>query len=228
MLLDCGPSAVHRMAAEQLDWAAVDAIWISHFHLDHVGGLAPFLFAMKYAPATRERTAPLGIFGPAGLGGLLAKFDDANDYRLFEQRFPVTVDEVETLERFEPVAGVTAVAARTPHTPESHALHLGDADGTTLVYTSDTGFHEPLASLAGNADLFLLECSFVENKPVEKHLELAEAIYLVRKAKPRRAMLTHLYPEWDDVEFSGAVAELETGCPVIEAVDGLRLEFCRP
>ncbi|MCA1594376.1 MAG: MBL fold metallo-hydrolase, partial [Acidobacteria bacterium] len=49
LLLDMGASAVHRIAQENLDWAALDAVWVSHFHLDHVGGLAPFLFGTKYA-----------------------------------------------------------------------------------------------------------------------------------------------------------------------------------
>ena len=49
LLLDCSASAIQRMAEENLDWANLDAIWISHFHLDHVGGLAPFLFAKTFS-----------------------------------------------------------------------------------------------------------------------------------------------------------------------------------
>ncbi|CAL1549056.1 unnamed protein product, partial [Lymnaea stagnalis] len=67
VLLDCSASAVHRMAQEKLDWANLDAIWISHFHLDHIGGLAPFLFGTKYAIETQNREKPLKIFGPKGL-----------------------------------------------------------------------------------------------------------------------------------------------------------------
>ena len=225
LLLDCAPSAIHRMAQERCDWTNLDAIWISHFHLDHCGGLAPFLFGTKYAPGTQSRTKSLRIFGPNGLRELIEKFDAVNDYKLTEQPFPLEIIEVETLEKFEILPGVMAVAMKTPHTPESHAIHIRDTNDTTLVYTSDTGFHEPLVAFARHVDLFITECSFVKNKSLEKHLELAEAMYLIRKTEPKRAMLTHLYAEWDNVDFATEVGKFEPPCGVVEATDGLKIFF---
>src|ERR671938_16715 len=77
LLLDASASSVHRMAQEGLDWVNLDAIWISHFHLDHVGGLAPFLFGTKYAPQTQKRRQPLTVYGPRGIEKLLRRFDEA-------------------------------------------------------------------------------------------------------------------------------------------------------
>jgi len=225
LLLDCSASAVHRMAQENLDWANLDAIWISHFHLDHVGGVAPFLFGMKYAPETQNRTKPLKIFGTKGLRKLIENFDNANEYNLLKQPFPLEIIEVEPLENFEILSDVEAVAVKTPHTDESHAIHLRDKNDKTLVYTADTGFDITLGTLARNVDLFLLECSFIKDKPVETHLELSEAIHLIRFASPKRAVLTHFYPEWDEVDFQKETAKFSPLCEVIEARDGLRLEI---
>lgn len=225
LLLDCGASAVHRMARENLDWASLDAIWISHFHLDHVGGIAPFLFGTKYAPQTQERKKPLQIFGAKGLQDLIEKFDKANDYDLFKQPFPLEVREVEPLEKFEILENLEAVALDTPHTDESLAIHLRNKNDKTIVYTADTGFTKVLGDFARNANLFLMECSFFQDKPVETHLELAEAMHLVRYAKPKKAVLSHLYPEWDEVDFQKEVTKFSPLCEVVEAKDGLRLEF---
>ena len=52
VLLDCSADATHRMAEEKVDWPNLDVIWISHLHLDHCGGLASFLFGLKWAPQT--------------------------------------------------------------------------------------------------------------------------------------------------------------------------------
>src|SRR5687768_1493647 len=124
LLLDCSASAIHRMAQENLDWAGLDAIWISHFHLDHVGGLAPFLFGTKYAPETQKREKPLKIFGAQGLEKLIKSFDEAGEYNLFKQPFPVEITEVEPLEKFEILEDAEAVSIDTPHTDESRAIHI--------------------------------------------------------------------------------------------------------
>jgi ribonuclease BN (tRNA processing enzyme) len=225
ILLDCSASAIHRMAQENLDWANLDAIWISHFHLDHIGGLAPFLFGTKYAPETQLRKKPLSIFGPKGLRKVIENFDNANDYNLLKQPFPVEIIEIEPLEEFQILSDTKAVALKTPHTDESCAIHLRDSNDKTLVYSADTGFDKTLAAFARKVDLFVLECSFVKNKPVELHIELAEAMHLIRQADPKKAVLTHLYPEWDTVDFKKEVAKFSPNCEVLEAKDGLKLEI---
>ncbi len=225
LLIDCAASAIHRMAQENLDWANLDAIWISHFHLDHVGGLPAFLFGTKYAPETQKRTKPLKIFGAKGLKNLIEKFDKVNDYNLLKQPFPVEITEIEPLESFEILPEATAVAISTPHTEESRAIRILHAGGKSCVFSADTGFSKDLSALARKSDLFVLECSFVKNKPVETHLELAEAIYLIHRAEPKKAVLTHLYPEWDDVDFAEEIEKFSPNIEIIEAQDGLRINL---
>lgn len=225
VVLDFSASVPLRMAQEGLDWQNLDAIWISHFHLDHCGGIAPFLAGTKHAAGMKNRTKPLRIFGPVGITDLIAGFDGVHNYRLLEQPFPVQIIEIEQLEKFEILPGVEAVACKTPHTDESHAIHIRDTDGKTLVYSADTGFDDLIATFANKVDLFILECTFVRDKPKIKHLELAEAIYLIRKSKCKQAMLTHFYPEWDEVDFSNEVAKIDPSRDAIQTYDGLEVEI---
>jgi ribonuclease BN (tRNA processing enzyme) len=223
ILLDCGADAPHRLAAENLDWPNLDAIWISHLHLDHCGGLAPFLFGLKWARQTQARTKPLKIFGCAGLVRLLKAIDDANNYRLFELAFPIELVEVANQTKFKLMTGLDAQTFATPHTRESLALRVNDGHHS-IVYSSDTGYAEDLAEFARGADLFMLECSFHRNKPTAKHLELAEAMQLAQIAEPRKLLLTHLYPEWDGIDIEAEARQLWAGT-TIAARDGLRIEI---
>ena len=224
LLLDLSAAAVHRIAQENLDWVGLDAIWISHFHLDHVGGLAPFLFGTKHAPQTQSRRKPLTIFGGRGLKKLFRAFDEANNYKLLKQSFPIEIREVAPRAEFEILPGLRAQTFSTPHTRESLALRLTDERGTSLVYTSDTGYTDALAKFAAGVDLLMMECSFRRNKPVETHLELKDAMRLAHQAAPRKVLLGHLYPEWDGVDISAEAKELWPG-ETIAATDGLRLSI---
>ncbi len=224
ILLDISADAPHRMAQEALDWTNLDAIWISHFHLDHMGGLPTFLFGTKWAPQTQSRTKPLKIFGPEGLREIVETISNSNSYGLLEQPFPIKIVEVAANANFEIVRGITATTLKTPHTKESLALGLKDEDSKLFVYTSDTGFSEDLGPFAKHAALLLMECSFRKNKPVQKHLELADAMRLAHECAPEKLVLTHLYPEWDNFDLAAEARPLWPG-ETVEAKDGLQLEI---
>ncbi|HEV7857749.1 MAG TPA: MBL fold metallo-hydrolase [Pyrinomonadaceae bacterium] len=224
LLLDMSAVAVHRMAQEGLDWPNLDAVWISHFHLDHLGGLAPFLFGIKHAAQAQERRQPLNIFGGRGLEQLFRAIDEAGNFKLFKQKFPVQFCEVEPGASFQILPNLQASTFKTPHTGESLALRLEDERGVSLVYTSDTGYAEDLCAFARGAHLLLMECSFVRDKPVETHLELSEAMRLATLAMPQKVLLTHLYPEWDGVDLASEARKLWDG-ETIAATDGLRLKI---
>src|SRR5207302_9052917 len=63
LLLDCGPGVLPRLRAAN-GWPAVDAIAITHFHLDHWGDLVPWVFGAAYGPG--RKTTPPELWLPPG------------------------------------------------------------------------------------------------------------------------------------------------------------------
>lgn len=224
VLLDAGGDTPHRLAEEQLDWPNLDAIWISHEHWDHMAGLPALLFGMKWAPQTENRTKKLSVFGAPGIGRMLEEINSANSFKLYDQKFPVEILEVEPGKEFQFAHDLSARTLPTPHTNASAAIRLTSKTNKTLVYTSDTGWFEELIPFCSNANVVLVECSYRKNKPVQKHLELSDVMKLAKAATPEILVLTHLYPEWDDVDLVAEARALWTGTTV-EATDGLKLNI---
>jgi ribonuclease BN (tRNA processing enzyme) len=69
-----------------------------------------------------------------------------------------------------------------------------------------------------------MECSFRKEKPVQTHLELSDAMKIATGAAPDMLVLTHLYPEWDEVDLEAEARLLWQG-KTIQATDGLRVNI---
>src|SRR6476660_10440178 len=87
LLLDCGPGVLARLR-EQEGWPHVDAIVITHFHLDHWGDLVPWTFGSMFGPG-RELPAPQLWLPPGGrtqLGEFGERLGFAGMFDAFELR----------------------------------------------------------------------------------------------------------------------------------------------
>ena len=51
LLLDCGPGVLARLR-ERWPWPKIDAIAVTHWHLDHWGDLVPWVWALSFGPAS--------------------------------------------------------------------------------------------------------------------------------------------------------------------------------
>jgi ribonuclease Z len=66
LLFDCG-EGTQRQLLRSIGLLDLDAVYITHFHADHWLGLPGMLKSL----ALRERTQPLTVYGPPGLGELV-------------------------------------------------------------------------------------------------------------------------------------------------------------
>lgn len=203
ILIDVGDGTSARLAALGVPTARISAVFISHLHWDHTGGLAAILGLRAQTNAPPR----LRIYGPPGtadmVAGLLASMvpGATAGYGVADAAPTDVTTLTEVIElrhnaRFE-YAGIT-VSARN----NTHYSFAGDSDladrfeslsfrfdlpGRSIVYTGDTGPSVAVEDLARGADLLVAEM-----------MDVSDTIANVRRNNPnmpepaRQAMEQHL------------------------------------
>ncbi len=210
VLLDCGPGILPRLRDRE-GWPRIDAIVITHFHLDHWGDLVPWVWGVMYglgheAPRPELWVLPGGRDHLASLGSRLG-FPD-----MFEKTF--NLQEYRDGDVFE-AGGLSVTPLRLPHYGlETYGLRVSNRN-RTLAYSGDAGPSDRLVELARGADVFLCEATLergdLDGEP-RGHLSADEAVTAFRKSGAKRLLLTHR-PD-----------ELATPAGIELAHDGLELE----
>jgi ribonuclease BN (tRNA processing enzyme) len=195
VLLDCGAGVLAKLR-EHEDWPQIDAICITHFHLDHWGDLVPWVWAQSFGPAS-ELPEPELWLPPGGrkilseIGGRLG-FPD-----MFENAFRAS--EYADGEAFE-TAGMRVTPRKVLHYDLLAFGFRVSANGKSLAYSGDSGPNGSLAELARDADLFLCEATLDQPYPeggTRGHLAAVEADAAFQASGARRLLLTHRPKERD-------------------------------
>lgn len=218
ILLDLGNGSL-GMLQNYADIYDVDAVFLSHLHVDHCMDLCSYYVARKYHPDGAASRIP--VFGPKGTADRMAAA-----YGLSQT--PGMHDEFNFV-RHAPDATVVGPfsieTARVAHPVEAYAIKV-TAGGRSIVYSGDTGPTDALVDLARGADLALFEASFVDGpgNPVDLHMTGGQAADAARRAGVGRLMLTHLVP-WNDPAVVQAEAAAVYGGDLQMAATGLQVEI---
>lgn len=107
VLIDCGEGT--QVALKETGWSPkpIDVICFTHFHADHISGLPGLLLTMGNA----ERTEPLTIIGPKGVG----KIVESLRVIARELPFPIEYIEIEGNEQVFEINGYRIVAFKVNH-----------------------------------------------------------------------------------------------------------------
>jgi ribonuclease BN (tRNA processing enzyme) len=173
----------------------LDAIWVSHLHVDHCSDLPLAYYTLKYGDG--ERATPLPVYGPSGWGPHMASFLTADTAG--QPRDMTDVFEINELGHGAVVSfgGLELAAIATRHSVETWAVRA-TSGGLTLAYSADTGPCDALADLADGADLFVCEAAWAESMETEPiHCDPLDAGEWARRAGAKRLLLTHLRPSVD-------------------------------
>lgn len=215
LVVDLGNGALGALQ-RHVDLADVDAVALSHLHVDHCVDLTSYQVVRTYRPGGPLPALP--VHGPKGTAERIAAASGVAEGDDAEGDAFGWVDwEPETATSIGPFV-VTPV--RVAHPVETYALRIEHA-GRVLVYSGDTGPSPALVEAARGADLLLCEASFLEGdtNPPDLHLTGREAGQHAAAAGVGQLVLTHV-PPWHDPSRVLAEAEAEFTGPVELASPG--------
>lgn len=188
VLFDCGNGVLSNLGTV-MDPLDLDAVFITHEHVDHFADVYSLQAALRYAPDGPR--PPMPLYVPRSLFDRMGAVLSERGRREFAEAFVV----------HEMQAGVPLCIADlhvTPHEVDhvepTFALVAHDA-GARLCYTSDTSMGRRVSEAARGVDLLLAEATL---PPVYRgrvpHMTACEAAELAASADARILVLTHLWP----------------------------------
>ena len=209
-VVDAGRGATMRIAATTLDYAKIRAVFLTHFHSDHISGL-PDLFVTSWMFGRKAR--PLELYGPRGTrklsAAMLAFFaDDIHIRSDLMERQPASGATIHTHEIGEGVifddGKVKVTAFIEDHRPVVPALgYRFESRGKVIVVSGDTRPNDNLLKFARGADVLVMEAYLpawfdkvdtpeVAAKLKHYHTSAEEAGAIATKAGVKTLLLTHL------------------------------------
>ena len=156
-LLGLPPTAVPQLHRLRKDLTAIRRVFISHLHADHVFGLPFLLLHYRY---THDRSQPLYIIGPSGLGAVMEQLCHLAWPGLCDRGFP-SEDPVQFIEIPEDgsydAGGFEFDAMQMKH---YNMLSFGfrfKLRDRVVAFTGDTGRCDAILRLADGADVVITE-----------------------------------------------------------------------
>ncbi|MER9007083.1 MULTISPECIES: MBL fold metallo-hydrolase [unclassified Mesorhizobium] len=224
IVVDCGLGVTRGLVDAGVSLKALDLIFVTHLHSDHVLELG----ALLHTAWTAGLASPVTLFGPPGTGHYWRRFCQAMEFdieiRIVDEGRPDIRELVSIVEFGEGQVfaqrGLKVSALRVDHPPVTDCFALRfEQGGKSVVFSSDTAFFPPLAGFAKNADILVHEAMLDEGierlvartgngARLKEHLLAShsfaeQAGRIASDAGVKRLVLNHLIPA-DDPEIGEA------------------------
>jgi ribonuclease Z len=223
-VIDAGEGASQTIAALGLPYMAIDKAFMTHWHSDHMGGLAPLINNTW----TRGRKTPFDVYGPYGVEDVMAGLNKAYGldamFRAINVRgkldlslalgTPKLVKQSQTPIKVYSKGDVELSSFSVSHEPVFPALgYVLKYKGCKIVISGDTSVVSTLADATKDADVLINEAfsqalnteskSSSEKEALKVqdiletehyHSKTYDLAQMAAASKVKRLFLTHLDP----------------------------------
>jgi ribonuclease BN (tRNA processing enzyme) len=193
LLVDCGQGVVRGLMAVR-DPRDLDAIVVGHLHADHYIDLVSLRYLLPWDGFTGRR---IPVLLPPGGRQKMTDLAAAISERVgfFEHTFEII--------EYDPAAAVAVGDLVLSFVPGRHYVPawgcvIEDRAGRRVVISGDTGPNEALVDAATDADLFIVEATFLsatDDDQARGHLTVDEAVDMGTRARAQRTVLVHYRPQ---------------------------------
>jgi ribonuclease Z len=224
ILFDCGSGTERSLDRFGLDWAHLTHLVLSHFHVDHIGGLPGLLFALRHGVEGGRHEA-LTLLGPPGLQAHVEALSAAYGAWVLEPGFPLELVELGAGDSWaHPGNAFSLFTVGTPHTDRSLGFRLEGSEGV-VGYTGDTGWDPLLGPFFAGCQVLIAECSHLDGEGMENHLTPSELADLASAAGPDLVIPVHAYHGLNPAEIPGRLRTLGYEGRVLPGRDGLSVHL---
>jgi ribonuclease Z len=213
LLFDVGRGVTQRLVQLGIPFRDIDAVFLTHFHSDHVTGIPDLWMTGWLPPPFGRRSEPFEVWGPVGTRTLLDNLEEAyaanTNIRIPDELLPP--EGIETLAHEFDKDGtvyehdgvrVTAFAVEHGDLIKPAYGYRVDYDGRSVVISGDTRFDRNLIAAAKGADLVIHEVALASDellasseqfrRIVAHHTTPEEAGIVFSEVGPKLAVYTHL------------------------------------
>ena len=204
LLLDCGPGCIEKLRRIGVYPQDLNALLITHFHVDHVSDMLPLIKARAYGRDGFPALPPqmLEILGPKGLEKLVRHLVvDITEFSYISRMMRcfnyLKLTELSHGDKLFRGDWSVEVAEVEHYNGIAYKVVVEDK---SIVYSGDTLPDKRLIELARECDLLIHECSFPHETLIGKHTSDRQLAEILGEVKAKKVAVVHLYPAWEGRE----------------------------
>lgn len=217
ILVDPGPGSIVQCnrSRPRLDPSRLDAVILTHRHLDHSGDVNVMIEAMTEGGFKKR-------------GFLFCPKDALDEDPVVLKHTRNFLKKIEILKEnstYEVEGFVFQTSMRHIHTTETYGIKF-KLGKTSISYLVDTKYFPELKDFY-STDILIIAVVFYQPRPEIEHLSLSEAKQIISQTKPKKAILTHFGMTILRAKPHLLAQKLteELGIEVVAAYDGMTLQF---